>query len=137
MLDLFRTIQNGERDPKDKSVIKGITGIPNDANICKVCSDGNSVYANKTFYTNDIIEICPVKVVSKSVLFDRDLRQIVFEVEKDTTYVIPFGYCQYYDMSSETAEEPNCDYIWDPNQNVIVITALHTIRKGSKLILNI
>jgi hypothetical protein len=40
-------------------------------------------------------------------------------------------------MSSETAEEPNCDYIWDPNQNVIVITALRTIRKGSKLILNI
>lgn len=136
-LDLFRDLRRGvPRPKKDKSVIVGIHAVPKTANVCKIYSDGEHVYANTRFFKNDIIEICPVRAVSRSAVFDYDMKQIIFEVEKDNVYVIPFGYCQFYDVKDEN-NNPNCDYIWDPNRRVIVITALSDIVPGSKLILNI
>lgn len=82
-----------DEEYQDKKVIKDIKVIPTDANICNVYYDGYYVYAKQKFYPGDIIEICPTKEISKSSLYSRDIRDIVFEIEAHERYVIPFGYC--------------------------------------------
>lgn len=124
------------RSKGNRKSIKKINMIPKNANVCKIYSDGQHVYAATHFYPGDIVEVCPVKNVSKSALYDHDVRKLVFEVNKDHTYVIPFGYCQYYDLSDEYTCA-NVDYMWDPNMNTIIIKALNHIEIGDKLILQL
>ena len=114
--------------------------IPSDANICKVYSDGKSVYTQRKFYKGDIIEICPCREISKQSLYTSDIRKLVFEVVPNEQYVIPMGYCQYYDISQNSSSlvlGGNCEYIWDPNRLVIVIKATKNIAKNEKLVLNL
>lgn len=122
------------RRNSDKKSIKKIRMIPKNVNVCKIYSDGQHVYAATKFYTGDIVEICPARSVTKSALYDQDVRKLVFEVNKDHTYVIPFGYCQYYDLADET-NVANVDYVWDPNMNTIIIKAIKNLNIGDKLIL--
>jgi hypothetical protein len=110
--------------------------IPRNANQCKILSDGRSIYTGVAMFPGDIIEICPTKQIDKSALYSKDMRDIVFEVERNEKYVIPFGYCQYYDIADEK-HPANCDYIWDPNTNTIVIKALLRLPKDTKLYLNL
>ena len=126
-----------DQEPKDKKNIKHIDMIGRNQNKCQIYSDGNSVYANAKFYPEDIIEICPTKQIDKSSLYSRDMRDIVFEVIPNTQYVIPFGYCQYYDILCNNFDEANCDYLWDPITKTIIIKAIKKILKDEKLILNI
>lgn len=125
-----------DEEYQDKKVIKDIKVIPADANICNVYYDGYYVYAKQKFYPGDIIEICPTKEISKSSLYSRDIRDIVFEIEAGERYVIPFGYCQFYQVDAENGKTANCDYIWDPNIKSIIIKALQKIDMGEKLVLN-
>ena len=122
---------------RDKKHIKKVDMIPTDINCCKVYTDGKSVYANANFYTGDIIEICPTKEIDKTSLFSRDIRDIIFEVIPKVKYVIPFGYCQFYDIITKYNPVPNCDYLYDEISNVIVIKAITNIKKNEKLILNL
>lgn len=122
---------------KDKSSIKHIDMVSTNKNICNIYSDGYSVYANTKFYPNDIIEICPTREIDRTSLYSRDMRNIVFEVIPNEQYVIPFGYCQYYDILSGDNNYANCDYLWDSIAKTIVIKAITKINKGEKLILNI
>ena len=122
---------------QDKRHIRRIDMVPMNVNQCQVYMYGDSVYASKDFYPGDIIEVCPTKPIEKELLFSRDIREIVFEVIPNEEYVIPFGYCQYYDIISKYAPESNCDYTWDADQKVIVIRAIQRITKGSKLVLDI
>lgn len=124
-------------EPRDKNNIKKINMIPTNVNQCNVCSDGKSVYTRSLFYPGDIIEICPTRAIDKNSLYSRDVRDIVFEVVPNEEFVIPFGYCQYYDVITKQTPEPNCDYCWDPVAKTIVIRALHKLDKNTKLILNI
>lgn len=132
----FAALFKAYKKEPNKEAVKKINMIPDNVNICKVYSDGQYVYANSTFYAGDIVEICPTMEISKSALYDIDVRKIVFEVKQNEQYVIPFGYCQYYDLCTDTIL-PNCTYIWDPNMKVIVIKASMKIEKGTKLVLNI
>ena len=75
--------------------------IPTDANLCKVYSDGNSVYAQRKFYPGDIVEICPCREVSKQSLYSNDVREMVFDVDDGKRFMIPMGYCQFYDISGK------------------------------------
>lgn len=124
-------------DPRDKSKIKQISMIPTNVNKCKVSSDGKSVYSNSNFYVGDIIEVCPTKQIDKTSLYSKDMRDIVFEVIPNEMFVIPFGYCQYYDIISLKNPEPNCDFMWDNESKTIIIKALTKIPRNTKLILNI
>ena len=123
-------------EPKDKTKIKQVNMIPRNANQCKILSDGRSIYTGVAMFPGDIIEICPTKQIDKSALYSKDMRDIVFEVERNEKYVIPFGYCQYYDIADEK-HPANCDYIWDPNTNTIIIKALLRLPKDTKLYLNL
>lgn len=132
---LLRELNNQEplKEP-NKAAVKKIHMIPKNVNVCKIYSDGQHVYAATKFYAGDIVEICPAKSVSKSALYDHDVRKLVFEVNKDHTYVIPFGYCQYYDLADEQ-HSANVDYVWDPNMNTVVIKAITNLNIGDKLVL--
>lgn len=129
LMHLFRSVRR-----PDRNAIKKVHMVPTGANICKIYSYNNAVFANCNFYPNDIVEICPTQSIDKSSLYSSDVRRIVFEVIKNEQFVIPFGYCQFYGLADELTE-PNCTYIWDPNTKVIVIKALKRIQKGDKLIL--
>ena len=126
-----------DQPKKDKSHIRRIDMIPADANCCRIYMHNNSVYANADFCLGDIIEICPTRPIEKGLLFSRDIREIVFEVVPNEEYVIPFGYCQYYDIVSKINPLANCDYMWDADSKVIVIRATERILKGSKLVLDL
>ena len=134
---LLKAAENPDFDygkKSDKAAIRKINMIPKDANVCKIYTNGKDVFAGTKFYAGDIVEICPARPVTKSALYDRDVRQMVFEVDPNNTYVIPLGYCQYYRLSDEM-NPPNVDYVWDPNMSTIVIKALTDIPKGDILIL--
>ena len=126
-----------DQELKDKNNIRHIDMISRDQNKCKIYSDGNSVYSNAVFYPGDIIEVCPTRDINKTSLFSRDVRDIVFEVIPNEHYVIPFGYCQYYDILQNNIDYPNCDYLWDPVAKTIIIKALRKIFRDEKLVLNI
>lgn len=128
--------KNHRKDRYSKDKIQKIEMLDHNANICKVVTDGKYVYANETFYPGDIIEICPTKPISKSSLYSSDMRDIVFEVVANKEWVVPFGYCQYYDFQSPK-QDANCDFLWDPINKVIVIKAINKIQKYNKLILKI
>lgn len=103
------------------------------ANICKIILSKGSVYAGANFYKGDIIEVCPTKSIDRTSLFTKDMRDIVFEVKPNEQWVLPFGYCQYYDIDQSDAA--NCGFIWDPVAKNIVIKAIKRIPKHGKLIL--
>ena len=133
----LRNIEKGEKlCLKDKKNGLSIKRYGDNPKQCKIYSDGNSVYALKNIKKDDIIEICPVKIVDKGSLYTKDMQDIIFEIQKNAFYAIPFGYCQYYNIANDV-NEADCDYIWDGNTEVIVIKALKNIKKGKKLYLNI
>ena len=117
--------------------ICSIDMVPTDRYVCKVTCDGQNVFAAHKFNKFDIIELCPCRIIDKSALYSKDIRDIVFEVVPNEKYVIPMGYCQYYDVTDSFEKEPNCDYEWDANKECITIRALKKIAKGDKLIIDI
>lgn len=127
------------RDSKkrDKSSVKGIAMIPTNAKQCRVFCDGHSVWSNANFFAGDIIEVCPCRDIDKTSLYTREVRDMVFEVSPNEEYVIPMGYCQFYDIISKKHKTPNCDYEWNPIDRTIVIRALKDIKKNEILVINI
>lgn len=124
-------------EQRDKQHIDSIALVPTNARQCRVTSDGQHVYAAARFYPGDIIEACPVKEISMASLASRDVREMAFEVEWNKEYVIPMGYCQFYDIIDGFNTKPNCDWEWDAKKKTIIIRALTKIQKGTRLILNI
>lgn len=124
------------RSKLNKENIKTINMIPTNANICKVVTDGKAVFAATNFYPGDIVEICPTRIIDKSSLYSKDMREVVFEVIPNKEWVLPFGYCQFYDIPNNNISA-NCEFIWDPINRVIVIKAIDKIKKHNKLILKV
>ena len=124
-------------DERNKVDIYNINMIPTDAKKCQVVFDGKSVYAATKFYPGEIIEICPSRRINKSSLFSRDIRDLAFEIVENTEYVIPMGYCQYYDIDDYFNGEPNCDWEWDGKRSSVIIRAIRKMEKDEKLVLNI
>jgi len=102
------------------------------ANQCKVSFIDGDVYATATFYPGDVVEMCPCKMIENDL--GDELKEVAFEVDEGK-YAVPFGYAQWYRLSDET-NSSNCDYEFDPNNNVIVIRATEKIMKGDVLCLD-
>lgn len=126
-----------EMKTHDRAEVRGINMVPTDARQCQVKCDGERVFANARFYPEDIIEICPCREISKQSLYTRDVRDMVFEIQKNQRYVIPMGYCQYYSILDSFHREPNCDWEWDAHRNAIIIRAVKPIKRDDELVLNI
>ena len=132
--DMIADYNNYQQAKRSKKEIKSIKCDAHNSNICKVVTDGKYVYAGTTFYPEDIVEICPTKRIDKASLYSQDMRDVVLEVVPNTEWVLPFGYCQYYDIQ-EFGKEANCTFLWDPIKRVVVIKAINKIPKHCKLIL--
>ena len=124
-------------DNRNKFNIQTIDMIPSDAKRCLISFDGKSVYSNAKFFPGEIIEICPARRIAKTSLYAREIRDLAFEVKENTEYVIPMGYCQFYDIDDHMSGIPNCDWEWDEKQMAVIIRAIRRIDKGEKLVLNI
>lgn len=132
MYGLFSEMTYRNRDD-----IRSVTMIPTDKYIGRVYCDGNCVYASHSFTPDDIIEVCPCRSIDKASLYSKDVRDIVFEVVPGEKYVIPMGYCQFYEISDGYQRKPNCDYEWDPKRGAIVIRSMGYIKPGELLVINI
>jgi hypothetical protein len=121
---------------RHKEVIKSIDLKSSKDNQCRVYFYRGSVYSQQRFLPGDIIEICPCREISKNSLYSREVRDLAFEVDEDY-YVIPFGYCEHYDVVDSYNSEPNCDYEWNPDDKTIIIRAICRIPKDTLLVLNI
>ena len=119
----------------NKQNIKKIDLVDTRENQCKIATDGKNVYTTTKFYPGDIIEICPTKAIDKSALYSHDIRSIVFEVVPNEQWVIPFGYCQYYNIDKDITKT-NCNFLWDPIKQVIVIRATVKMPKYTRLVLS-
>lgn len=128
-------VYNDNIKKKNKDLISKINMLSGDANVCKVKTNGKGVFAAVTFYPGDIVEICPTRNIDKHSLYSKDMREMVFEVVANQEWVLPFGYCQYYDLCNNDLTA-NCCFIWDPVQRVIVIRATDKIVKNQRLVLN-
>lgn len=124
---------DSKKQMRDKDDIRGIDMHPATESQCKIKMKGKNVVANDDFYQGDIIEIAPCKIMEDNytISFIKDL---VFELP-DGKFALPFGYVQFYDLAKDE-KKANCDYLYDPNMETIIIKATKPIKTGEKLALN-
>ena len=127
----------GEMTYRKKDDIKSFKMIPTDKYVGHIYCDGSSVYASHSFTPDDIVEICPCMVIDKTALYSKDVREMVFETKPGQEYVIPMGYCQFYEISDGYQRQPNCSYEWDRKRNAIVIRSIGYIKQGELLVIDI
>lgn len=121
-----------KKEMLDKTNIKGVTMNDAAENQCKIKMQGKNVVANEPFYTGDIVEIAPCKIMDDTYTIEF-IKDLVFEIPGNK-YAIPFGYVQFYEINGED-KKANCDYLYDPNMEAIIIKATKTIKPGDKLVL--
>ena len=121
-----------KKEIHDKDNIRKVNMNAADENQCKIKMQGKNVVANEAFYAGDIVEIAPCKIMDSNYTIEF-IKDLVFEIPGNK-YAIPFGYVQFYEINGEE-KRANCDYLYDPNLEVIIIKAIKTINKGDKLIL--
>lgn len=122
---------------RDKSELRHCDMIPTDHLQCNVRFAGKSIYSNCRFRPGCIIEVCPVRRVSPTALYSKEVRDMAFEVVPGEEYVIPLGYCQYYDVVSKKFPEANCAYEWDAHRRCIIVRAITDISKDTVLVIDV
>lgn len=101
--------------------------------------DGESIYAKKTFFPDDIIENSPVRIFDNNDLFSRNIRELAFPIDPARRlYGLPLGYISYYKTDKDSGKEANVDYECYQAENgmwFIRIIAIGKINKNDELIL--
>ena len=93
----------------------------------KVFLSKGKVLSGRFYERGDVIETCPVKIVSGNDLYGKAVRDMVFELDpKRNLYGIPFGFANFYRNSFDENSE---------NGPVIDIVATKTIRRGEEIVL--
>ena len=84
----------------------------------------NGVYANTTFYKDDVIEEAPVYILHDSDLYSANVRQLTFMIDSSKRiFGIPMGMATVARYADEAKKEANIDYEFDPdNGGKIVVT---------------
>ena len=96
----------------------------------------NGVYANTTFYKDDIIEEAPVYMLHDSDLYSANVRKLTFMIDDSKRlFGIPMGMATVARSANEANKDSNIDYEFDPEKgNKIVIYATKKIRRGEELV---
>ena len=101
----------------------------------KIKNKGRGVFATKIFSTSEIIEKCPVIVLSKK---DAKLTQQTFldnylyDWDHYHKSCLPLGYGLIYNHSYQ----PNARYYFDHVKNFIIYKAIKNIKKGQEITVN-
>jgi hypothetical protein len=89
--------------------------------------NGRGVFANKNYYKNDIIEICPCIKINSLVNNEVPLENYIFKLNKKYS-LVGFGYCSIYNHS----DTPNA--LWQIiNENQISIIIINDIKKDEEI----
>jgi hypothetical protein len=92
--------------------------------------NSRGVFANKNFYKNDIIEICPCIKINALLHHERPFENYLFKLN-DKYSIVGFGYCSMYNHS----ETPNA--LWHIiNENQISIQILKDIKKDEEILVS-
>lgn len=96
----------------------------------------NGVYANTSFYKDDIIEEAPVYMLHDVDLYSPNVRKLTFMIDSSKRlFGIPMGMATVARSANEANKESNIDYEFDPEKgNKIIIYATKKIRRGEELI---
>lgn len=121
-------------DTYDKSKIRGAEMVSTNALQCNVRFQNRHIWSNCRFRTGDIIEVCPGRKITGDALYSREVRNIAIRVSDDE-YVIPLGYCQFYDIVDKNNPEANCKEEWNPRTKCVIIRAITDIPKNTILVL--
>ena len=94
------------------------------------------VYANTTYYKDDIIEEAPVYMLHDSDLYSPNVRKLTFMIDSSKRlFGIPMGMATVARTESESKKDSNIDYEFDPEKgNKIIIYATKKIKRGEELI---
>ena len=94
------------------------------------------IYANRSFFKGDIIEVCPVRILHDDDLYSSGVRKIVFPIDLSSRiFGVPYGLVCASRCENETNLNGNVDYIYDPNiENEINVYAVKNIKKGDEII---
>ena len=89
--------------------------------------NSRGVFANKNFYKNDIIEICPCIKINNLIYPEVPLENYTFKLNKKYS-IVAFGYCSMYNHSNT----PNA--LWHiMNENQISIQIIKDIKKDEEI----
>lgn len=122
-------------DVRDKNKLRKCDMIPTDTVQCNVKFKAKSVYSKCKFRAGEIVEVCPVRSIPKTALYSREVRDMAFEAVPGEEYVIPYGYCQFYDIVDRRHPEANCIAEWNPRTRCVIIRADRDIDKDEVLVL--
>lgn len=123
------------KNPKVNSISKVSLWNTNVKN--KIAYKNDRIYANNYFCAGDIVEECPVKLMSEKDLYSETIRDSVFPIDtRRGVYALPLGYAMCYRNSMESGLPGNIEYNFDENTNMMVFTAITNIKRGSELIID-
>lgn len=107
----------------------------------KIYYKNGRMNAGKYFGQNDVIERCPIRLLTNKELYSKTIRDFAFPIDIDgRVYAIPFGYASYYRDRKSSPSEPNATYEYDgtsPDDPIIKIIAIKPIKKGTEIVLDI
>lgn len=120
----------------ESRIIKKLKIYNNKSKIGGVQFKDNKVYATKTFYMDDIIEVAPVRILDDADLYSSNVRKLTFPIDlSKRIFGIPFGIGSAARSEIETDIPGNIDYEYDPDKSdQIIIYATKRINKGDELI---
>lgn len=121
-------------DKYDKNTLRRIEPVTTTQLQCNIKFAKRHVWSNCSFGIGDIIEVCPGRKISGDALYSREVRDIAIRVG-DGEYVIPLGYCQFYDVEDAQNPVPNCKEEWNPRTKCVIIRAIADIPKDTILVL--
>jgi hypothetical protein len=123
------------KTPKVNSISK--VGLWNTNVKNKIAYKNDRIYANNYFCAGDIVEECPVKLMSEKDLYSETIRDCVFPIDTNKgIYALPLGYAICYRNSMESGLPGNIEYNFDEASNMMVFTAITSIKKGNELIID-
>jgi len=123
--------------PSDRNLIKGVK-LWDSKRKNNIYSKHKRVYSSRLFVKDDIIEECPVDLISPEALYHQDTRALAFEIDPEKRlYGIPGGLARYYRNSEDSGIEGNVDYEYNPEEEIIRIYAIKKIYPGDELIFKV
>lgn len=125
-----------EITPEEDKIIRKIKIYNNKSKVGGVQFKDDKIYASKTFYMDDIIEVAPVRILDDADLYSSNVRKLTFPIDLSRRiFGIPFGIGSMARSEVETGIRGNIDYEYDPsNKNEIIIYATRKINKGDELV---
>ena len=92
---------------------------------------GRTIYANKDYNINDIIEVCPTLSDDKSNFTQSIIKDYLFQCNQDKS-VLSLGYCGLYNHRDDN----NASWIVADDNSTVTVYAIKDIKKGEEIMVN-